>query len=217
MKLNDARKIVDESMTAAREVVAESMTTVPTSEVAKLPVGTIVCPVVGGKPVSDFLVVVADGVIPRSLVPPRAGEYEVPGEPAAQWGHSTWAVVHRGSGRVLTKATVDSTIMTWWKKALSEATVRVGTADPATLTPAQLNRELDLLDQEGTRLNDAMLAAGRDERGSEVRAKAARGGDPLAQAIVAVWDRATKLRDEIATRYGPGAPRRLPPGFKRRR
>lgn len=83
--------------------------------------------------------------------------------------------------------------------------------DPADLTPAQINRELDALDRRRSRNTDAFIAAGRgEERPSEYLSKE----DPLSKEAREISDRMSALRNEIERRYGPGAPSRLPRGFR---
>ena len=83
--------------------------------------------------------------------------------------------------------------------------------DPATMTPAQINRELDALDARRDRNTDAFIAAGRgEERPSEYLRK----DDALSREARAIFDRSNALRAEIERRYGPGAPSRLPRGFR---
>jgi hypothetical protein len=90
--------------------------------------------------------------------------------------------------------------------------------DPRAMTPAQINRELDTLSRQSSSLNDALLAAGRgNERTFDLIARGRLpGAEPLAAGIAAVAARSRALHDEIVGRYGPGAPSRLPHGFKRR-
>lgn len=97
-----------------------------TSEVRQLPIGSIIAPIVNGKPQTDFLVVVDrdGGVAPRSVIPPRPGEYSVDGESADQWGHDQWAVVRKGKGKLDGQASVDRAVTRWWagdKRGVSEA------------------------------------------------------------------------------------------------
>ena len=83
--------------------------------------------------------------------------------------------------------------------------------DPAEMTPAQINRELDALDRRRDRNTDAFIAAGRgEERPSEFLSK----DDPLSREARSIYDRCYDLRAEIERRYGPGAPSRLPRGFR---
>lgn len=86
------------------------------------------------------------------------------------------------------------------------------------MTARQINAELDRLDVEHGRLLDRFIDAGRgSEREQETTAKA-KEGDRLAIAWVEIRDRYANLRIEILTRYGPGAPSRLPSrGFGPRR
>jgi hypothetical protein len=71
----------------------------------------------------------------------------------------------------------------------------------------RINRALDTAERERARLCDEFIAAGRGhELPSETRAKS----DPLALRYCDAEDRFLELRREVARRYGPGAPRRLP-------
>lgn len=85
-----------------------------------------------------------------------------------------------------------------------------GGPDSSGMSAGQINKELDKLDKEDTRINDELIAAGRgSERPSDMRGKT----DPLSKRF---WDnvnRRAALRDEITARYGPSAPSRLPKGF----
>ena len=86
-----------------------------------------------------------------------------------------------------------------------------GSKAPADMTPSEINRALDRLDLEASKINDALIAAGRgDERPSETR----RMDDPLSKRYNANSDARHALYVEIERRYGPGAPGRLPRGFK---
>ena len=83
--------------------------------------------------------------------------------------------------------------------------------DPASMTPAQLNRELDALDARRSRNTDAFIAAGRgEERPSDYLGK----DDALSREATEIYGRSCDLRREIERRYGPGAPSRLPRGFR---
>ncbi len=85
--------------------------------------------------------------------------------------------------------------------------------EPGGMTPGQINKELDKLDAQGSKLTDKFIASGRGyEKPSETFTKS----DPLAIEFKALQERKSSLRSEIERRYGPGAPRRLPPGFKKR-
>ncbi len=87
-------------------------------------------------------------------------------------------------------------------------------SDPATMTPAQINKELDKLGKESSHVNALLISDGRgNERPSEIRTK----GDQLSLRWKANTDRMSILHQEIATRYGPNAPYRMPTGFKRRK
>jgi hypothetical protein len=79
------------------------------------------------------------------------------------------------------------------------------------MRPSQINKRLDYLDKRSSRANDAMLKAGR---GYEKYHDVLRAKDPLALHIRFLTKRQSELRDEIARRYGPGAPSRLPVAFR---
>lgn len=100
-----------------------------------------------------------------------------------------------------------------WQSAVATATVR----DPATMTPGEINRELDSLAAASEALTTAMIATGRGSwRHSDIR-EYAKTGDAMSLGYVTLCDRERALHIEIELRYGPGAPHRLPKGFKRRR
>ena len=71
--------------------------------------------------------------------------------------------------------------------------------DPATMTPAEINRELDRLGRLSQKITDEMIQAGR---GHETAEK--------------THDRRHLLFSEIRARVGPGHTGRMPAGFKRR-
>lgn len=80
--------------------------------------------------------------------------------------------------------------------------------DPKAMTPGQINRELDRLDKESSKITDQLIAAGRgSERPSETRTKT----DPLATEWKRVADRQYELHSEIKARYGQSISR-LPTG-----
>jgi hypothetical protein len=86
------------------------------------------------------------------------------------------------------------------------------TTDPATMTASEVNKELDKLAAESSKLTRLMIDTGRGhERFSETATKT----DPLALRILAVEKRAQQLRNEITARAGPGWTS-MPRGFKKR-
>lgn len=92
--------------------------------------------------------------------------------------------------------------------------VRISGKPPREMTAGQINKELDRLDAESSRVNGELIAAGRGHvRASETWKMT----DPLSLEWRAVAERQMSLRNEIAARYGPGAPFRLPRGFGPRR
>ena len=77
------------------------------------------------------------------------------------------------------------------------------------MSPGEINRALDTLDKRRAKNTAAFIEAGRGhERPTDYAAK----GDPLSVEARAIADRQNDLRREIARRYGPGAPSRLPRG-----
>lgn len=83
------------------------------------------------------------------------------------------------------------------------------TKDPAAMTASEINKALDRLDARRSRNTDAFIAAGRGhERPNEYLQKS----DPLSTEARLIFDEQSALRHEIAMRYGPGAPSRLPTG-----
>lgn len=82
---------------------------------------------------------------------------------------------------------------------------------PAQMTAGQINKELDRLDKLSSKLTDEFIAAGRGyERPSETW----KLNDPLAERYKQISSAYSDLRSEISRRYGPGAPSRLPRGFR---
>ena len=75
---------------------------------------------------------------------------------------------------------------------------------------AEINKWRDVLDKESSGITDELIAAGR---GNERPTETVRMTDPLALRYIQNWKDTGLLRDEIARRYGPGAPTRLPRGF----
>jgi predicted kinase len=72
--------------------------------------------------------------------------------------------------------------------------------DPMTMTAAQINKELDKLGKESSKLADEMISAGR---GHETASETRKASDPLARRWQANMDRHHVLRAEIDARYGP--------------
>lgn len=84
--------------------------------------------------------------------------------------------------------------------------------DPAGMTPAEINRELERIGAKESKLGSQMIAQGRGhERPSETVTK----DDPLAQQYKALWQRRDELLGEVRRRAGPGF-YRMPHGLKRR-
>lgn len=75
---------------------------------------------------------------------------------------------------------------------------------PAYMTAGEINRELDRLRKAMSRLNDALIAAGR---GHETFQETMRLGDPLSLRVQDVAERESALQVEIHMRAGPGVSR----------
>lgn len=97
------------------------------------------------------------------------------------------------------------TVIQWRKDARNRNPI-----DRETLrdwTPGKINKRLDVLDAQSSKLTDALIAAGR---GYELSSETMKKSDPLALKFRAVHEEYAALRREIDRRYGPGAPSRLP-------
>ena len=86
---------------------------------------------------------------------------------------------------------------------------RISTKIPAEMTASQINKELDRIDAERSKINEKLIAAGR---GSETYNETYKKNDPLAQEFRALSDRRSALQIEIHSRMGPGHPSRIPSG-----
>ena len=74
---------------------------------------------------------------------------------------------------------------------------------------SEINRELDRLDERSSANCTAFIDAGRGhERPSEYLTKT----DPLSLEARAIFDRRSDIRAEMARRWGPNPPSRLPRG-----
>ena len=73
--------------------------------------------------------------------------------------------------------------------------------DPKTMTPGEINKELDRLYKRGSKNTRAFIEAGRGhERPSEYLKQT----DPLSLEAGSIFDRSTALLNEVERRYGPG-------------
>jgi len=97
------------------------------------------------------------------------------------------------------------------EEALRAGPTRGGNPKPvAEMLASEINKALDKLDTEDSRLTHEMIAAGRgNERPSEYLQMT----DPLSMRLRDNWERKKELYRERDRRYGPGAPSRLPRGF----
>lgn len=84
----------------------------------------------------------------------------------------------------------------------------------ATWPASKINTTLDRLDKLNSTLVDEFIAAGR---GHETPSETWKLNDPLAERYKRISRAQDTLRNEIRSRYGPGAPSRLPRGFNARR
>ncbi len=83
----------------------------------------------------------------------------------------------------------------------------VTSSNPATMTASQINRELDALSQHNSEFADTMINAGRGhETWNDYKDK----GDDISEHGKRIARRVSELHVEIALRYGPAAPHRLP-------
>ena len=82
--------------------------------------------------------------------------------------------------------------------------------DPAGMSAADINRELDRADKLGSQIATELIAAGR---GHELPTETVKKSDPLSVRLKTHFARRYALRNEVERRYGPGAPSRLPRGF----
>lgn len=82
--------------------------------------------------------------------------------------------------------------------------------NPAFMSAAEINRELDKLEVLDRKVGDEMIAAGR---GYETYSDTYKKTDPLSLRYIDITSRRRDLRWEVERRYGPGAPSRLPRGF----
>jgi hypothetical protein len=88
-------------------------------------------------------------------------------------------------------------------------TFKISSSVPSTMTAGQINKELDKLDEQDTRLGDLMIAEGR---GHERPSEYLKLTDPLSTELRKNYERRQDLHIEISLRYGPNPPRRLPTG-----
>jgi hypothetical protein len=94
-------------------------------------------------------------------------------------------------------------------KTQDHAAIKIANKDPAVMTAGEINKELDKLDEQNSKLGQLMIGAGRGyERPSDYLSM----NDPLSTELQQNYERRSRVRAEIERRYGPGAPRRLPPG-----
>lgn len=82
---------------------------------------------------------------------------------------------------------------------------KISSKDPATMTPAQINKERKKIDELGGKVTDEMIAVGRgNERYNETHAKAmARDPDTLTAEWWRIEKRRLELRGEVHRRAGP--------------
>ena len=79
----------------------------------------------------------------------------------------------------------------------------------AGMTAGAINKALDVLDKESSKLNDQLIEAGFGHIGLQQIVKM---DHPVARQYAVVSEQQRWLHNEIERRYGPGAPYRLPAG-----
>jgi hypothetical protein len=82
--------------------------------------------------------------------------------------------------------------------------------EPSEMTAGEINKALDKIDAESSKLTRQFIDAGR---GHERPSEYLRMSDPLAMKAQELHKKRTALAIERDMRYGPGAPSRLPKGF----
>jgi hypothetical protein len=82
----------------------------------------------------------------------------------------------------------------------------------SAMTASEINKRLDKLDAVSSEIGTAMIAAGR---GHELPTETHKLSDPLAVRMRENWEQRSALQREVARRYGPGAPSRLPQRTRR--
>lgn len=87
--------------------------------------------------------------------------------------------------------------------------IRLSTKDPSDMSAAEINRELDRISAEDSKVNQEFIDAGR---GHEKYWDILKKDDPLSRKALALASRRHKLKIEIERRAGPGMSR-LPRGF----
>lgn len=92
---------------------------------------------------------------------------------------------------------------------------KVGGANPRTMKPSEINRELDQIGRKMERVNTAMIDAGRgNETAMETLAKDGTDDD-LTLSYQVLAGRKSDLLAEVKRRMGPGLHNRLPRGHAR--
>jgi len=95
-----------------------------------------------------------------------------------------------------------------------EEAFKLSTKDPGTMTAAEINKELDKLENVSSEMIDKFIAMGRGDWTPTDQAFAAGKGDGLSAQYLALTDRQNDLRVEVTRRYGSNV-RRLPRGGAR--
>lgn len=109
-------------------------------DVARLPVGSIVYPVVDGRLDGSPLIVPSRGELTQvALLPERAGGQQPGGDPVGPGWGKAFALVHEGRGRLPTHKTASRQVQAWMK-TLSR------TANPGADSPGWLGRGAEVDD-----------------------------------------------------------------------
>jgi hypothetical protein len=88
----------------------------------------------------------------------------------------------------------------------------VGTINPRLMPAAAINKELDKIGEAASKVNEAMIAAGRGHEVWSETMKKSPLEDDLTLSFQALSERRSDLRREVERRAGPGMTR-LPKGF----
>ena len=83
--------------------------------------------------------------------------------------------------------------------------------DVRKMTAGQINKALDRNEKHSSELTDIFI---REGRGLELPSETWLKSDALSMLFKELSDEHSVLHNEIQRRYGPGAPRRLPKGFR---
>ena len=98
-----------------------------------------------------------------------------------------------------------------WSDAARAAAREARQRKLAAMTPSAINKRLDRLMVKSSKATQKMIDVGR---GHETAWDTLKRTDPLSMHYRYLASRQAELRTEIARRYGPGAPYRMPIKFR---